>query len=86
MTTKIDRWGNSLAVRIPKTVLRGASFRSGTEVELKVVENGILISPTKSRSPDRKRKYRLSDLLVKCKGSNPYRNISGGEPVGRERI
>lgn len=87
MTTKIHEWGNSLAVRLPKHLLRSSSFRKGTEVELKAVANGILISPSKLRGPERrKRKYKLSELLAKCKGPNPYSFISGGKPVGKERI
>ena len=87
MTTKIDEWGNSLAVRIPKSVLKTVSFRKGTNVQLRAVEDGILIARIEKKSPARrKRKYRLSDLLARCKGPNPYRFISGGPPVGKEMI
>ena len=47
MTTKIasltvQKWGNSLAVRIPSIIAKSAHFQQGTPVELEVHE-GVLI-------------------------------------------
>lgn len=54
MTTKIatltvQKWGNSLAVRIPAPIARGAHFHLGTLVELAVQEEGIVVRPTGER-------------------------------------
>lgn len=54
MTTKIatltvQKWGNSLAVRIPATIARSAHFHLGTSVELAVQEGGIVVRPTGER-------------------------------------
>ncbi len=55
MTTKIQKWGNSLAVRIPKEILRELGWRDGTVVAFTVIEGGGLIisrykKPTKTPS------------------------------------
>ena len=85
MPTKIDSWGNSLAVRLPRDVLDSAKFRKGTSVTVTVVDRGILIARAPSqRSVRRKRKYRLSELLAKCKGPNPYKIIGDRIAVGKE--
>ena len=85
MATKIDEWGNSLAVRLPRNVLQTAQFRKGTEVTVTAVEKGILISRSPSARPSRrKRKYRLSELLARCKGPNPYKYVGNRVAVGKE--
>ena len=40
---KVQRWGNSLAVRIPAAVARSAHFAVGVPVELSVEHSGVLI-------------------------------------------
>jgi antitoxin MazE len=40
---KVQRWGNSLAVRIPAAVARSARFSVGVPVELSVERAGLLI-------------------------------------------
>jgi antitoxin component of MazEF toxin-antitoxin module len=85
MATKIDKWGNSHAVRIPSQALKGARLRRGTPVQVRVVDEGILISRVPTNKPSRgKRKYKLADLLAMNKRPNPYKNIGGGPPAGRE--
>ncbi len=42
-TLKVQRWGNSLAVRIPAAVARSARFVVGQPVELSVGEGGVLV-------------------------------------------
>jgi len=42
-TLTLQKWGNSLAVRIPAPIARGAHFHVGTPVELAVTEEGISV-------------------------------------------
>lgn len=42
---KVQRWGNSLAVRIPAAVARSARFSVGVPVELSLEPTGLLIRP-----------------------------------------
>lgn len=78
--TTIQKWGNSLAVRIPQAAAREAALEEGTPVEL-IVENGeVVVRPT------RRRKYSLADLLKDCKPSQLHGEADWGEDVGREVI
>ena len=45
MTTQLTRIGNSLGVRIPRAILRLAGME-GRRLELKLVEGGLLLSPS----------------------------------------
>ena len=48
-TLTIQRWGNSLAVRIPAAIARKAHFELGTPVEVQLQENGISVRPSGER-------------------------------------
>lgn len=48
-TLKIQRWGNSLAVRIPSEVARSAKLSAGQPVEVSVQEVGVSIIPIGER-------------------------------------
>ena len=77
MVTSIQRWGNSLAVRIPKPFAAQAGLAEDTDVEI-VVEGGrIVISPAK-------REWKLEKLLARISPSNRHREIRWGQPKGRE--
>jgi antitoxin MazE len=78
MQTKIQRWGNSLAVRIPKVFAEGAGLSAGTQVQLKMREDGFLVRPTRALRP------RLRDLLRGVKRSNRHAEVKTGKRVGRE--
>ena len=45
----VQKWGNSLAVRIPAAIARSAHFHLGTLVELAVRENGVFVKPIGER-------------------------------------
>ena len=77
MTNIVNKWGNSLGVRIPQPIANAVGLEIGTVVDVKVVDNTIVISTVKE-------KYTLEDLLV---GVTP--ELIGGEydwskPVGNE--
>ena len=76
----IQRWGNSLAVRIPGTLAKQLKVQAGTPVELRV-ERGTLVL-----RPQRQPKYRLKDLLRNCKPSQLHGEIDFGSDLGREVI
>ena len=77
MQTTIQKWGNSLAVRIPGTYAKEAGLKDGLPVSM-VMEDGILmIMPAK-------KKYLLNDLLGKIDAENLHSEIQSGEPIGNE--
>lgn len=78
MRTKIQKWGNSLGLRIPKSFAEEAEVEAGSEVNLSVEDGELVIRPI------RKPKYRLADLLRKVTPDNVHEEIETGDPVGRE--
>ena len=78
MQTKIQKWGNSLGLRIPKSFAEQAGVEAGSEVDLSV-ENGELII-----RPRRVPRYDLKDLLREVTAKNVHKEVETGEPVGRE--
>ena len=78
MQTKIQKWGNSLGLRIPKSFAEQVGVQAGSEVDL-AIENGELII-----RPARTRRYDLKQLLRGVTAKNIHREIDTGEPVGRE--
>ena len=77
MTITVNKWGNSIGVRIPQPVANQVGLIAGSTVNIEVIDNKIVISPVQ-------RQYQLDELLV---GVTP--ELIGGEydwgtPVGRE--
>lgn len=77
MTTKLQKWGNSLGVRIPKEVLKKAKFKDGKSVFVQNFGDSILIT-AKSKEET------LDDLLSKITPENIHEEIDWGGPVGNE--
>lgn len=77
MTTKIRKWGNSYAVRIPKGMVLKHGFKENGQVQLVDEGNGIKIKPAI-------RKYSLNELLDQIKPENIHPMIDWGPDVGNE--
>jgi antitoxin MazE len=78
MKTLVQRWGNSLAQRIPKAFAEEIAVREGDEVEMSVAKGRIVVSPRPRRD------YRLADLVAGIRTGNMHREIASGSPVGEE--
>jgi antitoxin MazE len=78
MTATIQKWGNSLALRLPKALATEAHMREGTEVQLVRTDEGVLL---KAR---RKPRYRLSELLAGVTKKSIHPETDWGPSVGRE--
>jgi antitoxin MazE len=74
---QLVKWGNSRAVRIPKTALQRASFREGEELKLTVMEGCITIRPLR-------RKVTLASLVAKITPKNQHEELDWGPPLGKE--
>jgi len=79
MKTVVQRWGNSLAVRIPKPVATEVRLKRGTNVEVMATNGEVVVRPAKKR-----RKLRLEDLLKQVTPKNIHPEIKTGPPRGRE--
>ena len=80
MASTVRKWGNSLGVRIPKSIAEQVSVREGTEVEFDT-SGGVL-----TIRPKRRRRYTLAGLLAKARGRSPHRELDRGGPVGGELV
>ena len=78
MTTTIQKWGNSLALRLPKALATEAHMAAGSRVELVRTDEGVLVKV------GRKPHYRLSELLAGVTSENIHPETDWGRPVGRE--
>ena len=78
MITKIQKWGNSLGLRIPKAFAAEAQVEAGSTVDISVEDGGLVVRPM------RRQKYVLSELLRRVTSRNMHDEIATGEPVGRE--
>ena len=78
MKTTIQRWGNSLAVRIPKTLAQETTFDEGDEVDLRADEDRIVMERSQPQH------YRLSDLLAGVTEANRHDAVEFGAAAGRE--
>ena len=81
MKVKIQKWGNSLAVRIPKSFAVQTEIEQDSLVDLSVLEGNIIVKPEK-----RKPKYTLEELLEGVTEENLHGEIDFGKPVGKEMI
>lgn len=78
MQTRIQRWGNSLGLRIPKSFAAEADVTVGSTVDLSI-ENGQLIV-----RPISKPEYDLDELLEQVHSRNIHKPVDFGPPAGRE--
>jgi len=76
--TTIQKWGNSLAVRIPKAFVKESHVAYGTAVDLSVIDGKIVLDP--HPEPE----YRLEDLLKGVTKRNLHAEVESGGPVGQE--
>ena len=78
MITKVQKWGNSLAVRIPRSVAEDTQLSSGKTVNLTVHDGQIVIALA------RQRRFKLNDLLHGVTPQNRHAEIATGNAVGQE--
>lgn len=78
MRAKIQKWGNSLALRIPKPFAKETSLGENSAVEV-TVRKGTLVVTAISR-PD----LSLEDLVSRITAKNRHGETEMGEAVGRE--
>jgi antitoxin MazE len=78
MLTKVQKWGNSLALRIPKTFAHDAQLENDSTVEISLVDGQIIIKPVT------KRRWTLDELLAGVTKKNLHTEIDTGAAVGKE--
>lgn len=78
MQTKIKKWGNSLALRIPKTFALNANLKQDELVDISLDNESIIITPINDK------KYSLDELLADVSDENLHDEFDAGTPVGKE--
>lgn len=65
MTTKVQAWGNSQGVRLPKSLLAELNLETGVDLEIEISprRDAIVLRPAFKKAPVRGR-YRLEDLAA----------------------
>ena len=75
MESQVTKWGNSLGVRIPKTLAEKVGLTEGTPIVFDVDENAIVIH---------RKRHRLETLLAQVTPENLHGEVKTGRPVGHE--
>jgi antitoxin MazE len=78
MTSTVQKWGNSLALRLPREVVREAQIHQGTPVDIVVSGKKIVLEPRKTR------RYSLRQLVGRITKSSIHSEQSWGAVRGRE--
>jgi len=79
MRVAVQKWGNSLALRIPKSVAADSKIKQGSVVEVSVAKGKLVVTPV-----SRKGSYSLAELLAGVTRRNLHAEVDVGGPVGRE--
>lgn len=78
MLTKVQKWGNSIALRIPKSFADEIQIAADSPVDLKIEEGKLIIAPVEPEV------YALEELLAGVTPENIHGEVDWGEPVGNE--
>jgi len=76
METIVQKWGNSLGIRIPSVIAKEHRLRNGIKVEIFGDGEKISIKPQK--------RYTLDELVDGINNKNLHKGIETGVPVGNE--
>ena len=75
MQTHIQKWGNSLGMRIPAKLSHELNLRPGSIVDILIEDNHLVITP---------RRYQLDDLLENISKANLHNNLLDDPLKGKE--
>lgn len=75
---QIAKWGNSLALRLPRAVARELGVSEGDHLSLELGEGGTVI--LRSARPS----YQLDELVSKINSRNRHQESDWGKPQGQE--
>ena len=78
METRVQKWGNSLALRIPKPLATQVGLEANTPVRLLLRGEELVIAPVTLPS------LKLDDLLAQITEHNLHGEVDSGPAVGRE--
>lgn len=77
MTTKVQKWGNSYAVRLPKAMVDSLDMKNNSQVEIVAHKGVISIRP-------KVHKVELKDLLQRVTKETMHSGVDWGKEKGNE--
>ena len=80
MLAKIQKWGKSQGLRIPKNLLSDAQLDIGDQVDISVKEGIMIVAPAKRI----RGRYKLKDLVSRIPENYNPDIVDWGDPVGKE--
>ena len=78
MKTRIQKWGNSLALRIPKSFAAEVGIQKETSVDVSLADGKIVVTPVSQPKPT------LEQLLAKITEDNLHNEVDTGPAAGNE--
>ena len=78
MVSRVQRWGNSQGLRLPKHILESANISVGDDLEVIPQEGQIILKKVS------KRKFDLAEMVSRMPRNYKVREESFGKPVGKE--
>ena len=78
MRTRVQKWGNSLALRIPKSFAAEIGLRKEAPVEISLADGELIIRPITES------KLTLKQLLARVTKENLHHEVDTGPAVGKE--
>ena len=78
MKARVQKWGNSLALRIPKSFATEVGLQRETSVEVSLANGKLIITPIAKPKPT------LKQLLAKVTKGNLHHEVDTGAAVGNE--
>ena len=79
MLAKVQKWGNSLALRLPKALADEAGVELESPVNIIVRDHTIVIEPLRKKNV-----YDLDRMLDEVTEQNLQHEIKPGKPLGKE--
>jgi len=79
MKARVQQWGNSLGLRIPRAFARELNLRPGSRVDMTVDSGRLILVPIEESAVPT-----LSELLDQVSDENRHTEVPTGPPVGNE--
>ncbi|WP_134705027.1 AbrB/MazE/SpoVT family DNA-binding domain-containing protein [Ammoniphilus sp. YIM 78166] len=70
---QVQKWGNSLGIRIPKAIAKKIGLEEGSEIDLDIEDDKIVI---------KRKSKNLNELLLKITPKNIHKEVSTGDVEG----
>jgi antitoxin MazE len=78
MKVRVKKWGNSLAIRIPKSVVADANLQNDTQVDIIFMEGKIVLNPIPTEQ------FSLEKLVAGITKENIHEEVDTGPAIGKE--